>query len=277
MLAAMTFCTGNVFAASADPFSDASALLAAGDLAGAQQAYESMITSGVRDADVYYNLGNVLFRQERLPEAVVAWRRAALLAPRDADVAANLEFARRKFVDAIPPVEPAPVWAPWQAALTADEGQWIGGVLAGIGLLVVANRRRFGAAPAAGIGAFTTVVGLVLGAGGAAESTLSPAAVVLPREATVRSDLGAGVDLFVLHAGAEVVTGGSVGEFVLVALPDGRKGWLPAASIGLVDLEAPMPSTPLVGAQPQGSQAGSLPTPVVVPPPVLLPSAVPPG
>jgi tetratricopeptide (TPR) repeat protein len=230
-----------VFAASVEPLREA---LAASNLPAAETEIRALLADGNHHADLYYNLGNIWYRQGHHPEALLAWRRAALLAPRDADIAANIDFVRRDVIDEIPPAEPVPVWAPWQSALTADEGQWVGATLAGMGLLVVAFRRRFGAAPAAGVGGLAAIVGLLIGAGGVAESALPPAAVVLAPTLTARSDLGAGVDLFALHAGAELLTAEQAGNYVLVVLPDGRKGWVDASGLGLVALDASLPTLP---------------------------------
>ncbi|MBM4367331.1 MAG: hypothetical protein FJ102_14055, partial [Deltaproteobacteria bacterium] len=54
-------------------------------------------------------------------------------------------------------------------------------------------------------------------------------------EVTARSDLGGGVDLFALHAGAEVGVAEVAAGQVLVALPDGRRGWVAEAAVGRVD------------------------------------------
>lgn len=213
---------------------------AAGDLAGAEAAYRQALVAGGVDEDVYFNLGNVLYRQEKVPLAVLAWRRGLALAPRDPDIEANLDFARRGLIDHVDPVEPTPWFAPWQAALTPGEGQWLGAALAGLGLLAIGLRRRLPAAPLVGGGIVATVVGLVIGGAALADAAMPPAAVVLVKEVTARSDLGGGVDLFTLHAGAEVVTADRAAGHLLIALPDGRKGWVDEADVGLVEPGAPL-------------------------------------
>ncbi len=215
--------------------------LAAGRLPDAERGYREALAAGAVDADVYYNLGNVLFREDRPALAILAWRRALALAPRDPDSAANLDFARRGVRDDVVTPDPAPAWAPWQAAVTADEGMWIGGAMVGAGLLLVAARRRATALPLAAAGSGAVVVGTLLAAGGLHESVLPPAAVVLVDEVVAQSDLGGGVALFTLHAGAEVQQVEVAAGQVLVALGDGRKGWVAEAAVGTVDPFAAMP------------------------------------
>jgi len=221
-------------------FAGANEALGRGDLVAAESGYRATLAAGGTGADVWFDLGNVLYRQDRLGEAVLAWRNAQARAPRDPDVEANLDFARRKARDALDPAAPRPAFAPWQAALTPDEGMWLGGALAGLGLLLLAVRalglsERWPFVPWVGLGIGATLAGAVAGAGGIAAAGLPPVAVVLVEEVTATSDLGGGVDLFTLHEAAELVAVEQVGEKVQVLLADGRRGWLPAGSVGLVD------------------------------------------
>jgi tetratricopeptide (TPR) repeat protein len=238
----MLLLTRLAFAAGQAEFDAGNTAYAAGDLAGAEAKYREALTAGAIDADAYFNLGNVLWRQDKVAPAILAWRTAEALSPRDPDVGANLDFARRKVKDPMEPVRPVPVWAPWQNALTPDEGQWVGGALAGLGLIAIALRGRLPHAPIAAIGALLTALGLLFGAGALVQARMPVAAVVLAAQTTARSDLGGGVDLFTLHAGAEVRTVQRAGEHVLIALPDERKGWVPRADVGLVDPTKPFPS-----------------------------------
>jgi hypothetical protein len=73
-------------------------LYAAKDYAGAAHAYEQALAAGP-NAAVHFNLGNALFKTGQLGQAVLHYRRAHFLAPRDADIAANLDFARAYRVD----------------------------------------------------------------------------------------------------------------------------------------------------------------------------------
>ncbi|MSP55292.1 MAG: hypothetical protein EXR69_06785 [Myxococcales bacterium] len=217
---------------SADGFNSA---LAEGDLAGADVAVQSLIDGGAGTADVYFNLGNLRFRQARIPEAMLAWRCAERLAPRDPDVQANLDVVRRKIPGApagsLRPTVPA--WAPWQAALTPEEGQWVGAWLAGMSLLALAipagRGGRVGPVGVAGL-----VLGALIGAGGIAAGLGLPLAVV-QSTLSATSDLGGGSELFSLPAGAEVRVEAAGGNELRVALADGRRGWVSATSVAVVD------------------------------------------
>lgn len=229
------------FASAESDFSAANDALARGDLPAAEAGYRAVLDAGVTDGDVYYNLGNVYFRQDRIPAAILAWRTAATRMPRDPDVQANLDFARRKVRDRLDVSIPHPWFAPWQVALTSGEAQWLGAGVAGIGLLLIAARRRAPALPLAGVGGAAVALGLLVGGGGLVQARQPVAAVILAPVVTVTSDLGGGVDLFTLHAGAEVLTVEEASGKVLIRLPDNRRGWVEAASVGWVDSERPLP------------------------------------
>ncbi len=50
-------------------------------------------------SDLYYNIGNTLYRQGKIAEAIIAYERALKLDPTNSDARANLEFLNSKIVD----------------------------------------------------------------------------------------------------------------------------------------------------------------------------------
>ena len=60
----------------------------------------------------FYNLGNALYLADRLPEAILAYRRGLDLDPNDADLRANLDYARAR------------VQSPFASAARAEEDLW---------------------------------------------------------------------------------------------------------------------------------------------------------
>ena len=82
-------------------------LYARKDYAGAARAYQQALKAGP-NADVCYNLGNALFKSGGIGPAIVQYRRAYYLHPRDADIGRNLSFARSYRVDKVLTV-PGPI------------------------------------------------------------------------------------------------------------------------------------------------------------------------
>jgi len=67
-----------------------------GKFAEAAAAYEAIRQTGVASPALDFNLGNALFKSSQIGRALVAYRQAEQLTPRDPDVRANLQFARNQ-------------------------------------------------------------------------------------------------------------------------------------------------------------------------------------
>ena len=61
----------------------------------AAQIYQQMVDHGFEDSRLFHQLGNAYFKQGDTGRAVLNYRRAEQLAPRDADIEANLQLARQ--------------------------------------------------------------------------------------------------------------------------------------------------------------------------------------
>ncbi len=79
----------------ASAFDNANEKFKSGDFAGAATAYEKILTADGPDAAVYYNLGNSYQQLKQYGPAILAYERARLLTPRDPDLLANLDLARK--------------------------------------------------------------------------------------------------------------------------------------------------------------------------------------
>jgi tetratricopeptide (TPR) repeat protein len=77
----------------------------AGNFDSAAILYSQIIESGTHDAKVYYNLGNIRFRQKKLGEAILNFEKARWLDASDNDIIANIEYTRSLTKDKIVPAE----------------------------------------------------------------------------------------------------------------------------------------------------------------------------
>ena len=75
-------------------FREANIAYRASDYAKAASIYESLISRGKNAGVIYYNLGNAYFKQGQIGQAILQYERAKKMAPRDRDIAANLNFLR---------------------------------------------------------------------------------------------------------------------------------------------------------------------------------------
>jgi hypothetical protein len=233
-----------------DAFQEGLTALRNGDASTAVQSLSLSVEQGAKHPSVYHALGNGLYRLDQLGEAAAAWRRGLSLAPRNGDIAANLDHVRKQFQDRLePPMAHRGAFF-WQSELAPLET----GIVASVALsfacwiVLLARLRRLRGSPdlsssarwTAGVAA---AVGLLLAVSTADGINSRQGAVVVADEVDVRSALGpAGVSLFVLHEGAEVLVIDKTQTHQLIVLADGRKGWVSVTSLLSTD---PAKSFPL--------------------------------
>lgn len=81
-------------------FTAANQYLEKGELKGAADIYRSLIAQGFESAELYYNLGNLHYRNGERGKAVLWYERALRLSPRDTDIQFNLSLARAHIKEA---------------------------------------------------------------------------------------------------------------------------------------------------------------------------------
>lgn len=72
----------------------ANAFYDSGEYDTARELYESLIDGGIQDSAIYINLGNTHVQQQALAEALLNYRRAQTIAPRDPQLNASLARIR---------------------------------------------------------------------------------------------------------------------------------------------------------------------------------------
>lgn len=201
----------------------------------AAQRYQAIIDATVADGAVYYNLGNAYFKSGDLGGAILNYRRAQRLLPRDPDVSANLQLARAQTRDRLERDGNGLagfvnyVLVGWS---TTDEVALVALVfwLLLCGCVVVAIRWQRQRRYLRWI-MLVLSVGLVLSVlslGIRLVDAQQPHAVVVASSIEVRS--GPGTDYlieFSLHTGAEVRVLERRSAWVRIALPGNLQGWVP--------------------------------------------------
>jgi len=222
--------TAKVFAADvAADFSAANELYAKGKFADAATACEKILQAGATSPALLFNAANAEFKAGHLGKAIAAYRRAELLAPRDAELRANLAFVRNQ-------VQGATLresrWQNWAGALTLNEGAVLTAVFfwLSLGLLVARQLRpalvpRLKAATRFFI-VLTLFSGTVLGVQ-VANHFLSATAVVVDDNATARSGpFDDAQSAFTARDGAELSVVDLRDGWVQVTNGAGKSGWL---------------------------------------------------
>jgi tetratricopeptide (TPR) repeat protein len=75
---------------------DANEAFAAGKYHDSTQDYQAVLAANGYSAPVLFDLGNSLFREGDIGQAILAYKRAQWLAPGDPDIAANLQLAQKQ-------------------------------------------------------------------------------------------------------------------------------------------------------------------------------------
>ena len=222
--------TGSALAAdTSTEFNAANKLYAEGKFAEAATTYGKILQSGAVSPALYFNYGNAEFKSGNFGRAIAAYRQAAQLTPRDAEVRANLEFARNQVQG---PMLGESRWKNWLGMLTLNE--WTGLAVVALWLtfaLLAATQIR--PALKTALGGFTR--------GAVAVAILSCAclgvnaiihfskqtAVVVAQDATARSGpFDEAQSAFTAHDGAELAVLDRKNGWLQVTDGSGRIGWL---------------------------------------------------
>lgn len=208
----------------------------------AAQLYRDIREAGWRSSALYYNLGNACFKQGDLGRAVLNYRRAENLSPRDPEIRKNLQYARENLRDDIPS-RPAgvlnrlqaliihqfspPVWAKISSALYFILGLWI------VLVLLLPSWRRAAGPVIRWMGAvflFSLLISLL-----AFSYYRVPRAIILKPEVSVHyGPQATDAVAFDLHEGTEIKVIRRQEEWVQISLPDGKSGWLPSSSLEII-------------------------------------------
>ncbi len=226
-------------------FAEANGAYQKGDYGAAELLYRKLLDATVDSGAVYYNLGNICFKQRRLGEAIYYWEKARRKMPGDRDVRENLELANLMIIDRIE-VQPAPFPVRMAARFTNLLGiaqeSWLvlllfttANLLFGFYLLARNWRHAFRALVGMlGALALLLVFGASLG-WKIYHGAQNREGVVVEAKADVRSGPGNdNVTVFTVHEGILVQVRGAAGDWFQVSLPNGWSGWVQARALRIL-------------------------------------------
>jgi hypothetical protein len=209
-----------------------------GDYETAAREYERLLAAGFDSGAVEHNLGNAYFKRGEYGRAILAYERARVLLPRDADVAANLAYAREsaKVPREQPPLWQRVVFAPALSLATRELAILCAVVWwAACGWLALRMLGRGGEGMAAAGGA--AVIGLVVVAASLVFRIRvveggSAAVVVAKKESVARFEPSAtGKEYFRAPEGSVLTIRSARPDWLQVARADGVRGWMRADEI----------------------------------------------
>ena len=227
----------------ASTYNEANALYRQGEFRKAAGRYEEVVSRGVRNGYVFFNLGNAYFKAGETGRAILAYERALRLMPDDEDVLANLRFVNAVKEDKSPDEDlnlATRILSSGYRLLSADVLAVSGSVClflmaaAALIRLLSASRRSLwiGLLVLAGTGFCGS--GTLLTYRVYTESSVSEAIVIADE---VRGRSGPGDDyllVFTIHEGTKVTIERTEDRWYLVRLPNGIGGWLPGTAMEII-------------------------------------------
>lgn len=241
---------GAVFALETEPHGDITSLFAEANRAYrearydiAADWYEQIISAGCATADLYYNAGNAHYKAGALGKAIVNYRRALLLAPRDEDLQANLSVALEQTIDKIECQGTLTMLSGlcfWYHMMTETELCALFLVFHFLFWFLLAFRMK---RPGDIVTVcaylclfFTLVFGISFGVKAYTART-APEGVITSREVMVRAGTSlSDTVLFKLHEGTSFSWKEETEGWVKIELCDGKKGWIQKETAAKVSL-----------------------------------------
>jgi tetratricopeptide (TPR) repeat protein len=234
------FCSANPLRADVvSDFDQAGKFYEQGKYAEAVNLYDHLLHAGKVSEALYFNRGNAFLKMGQLGKAIASYRQAEQLAPRDAELRANLQFARTQARGG----SPARVnyWRRWLEIMTLNE--WTVLTAAALWLLFVLlalTQWRPELKPSLKSLLATVALALIFFgvclAGSLNQNYFTRSAIVVTGEAEVRNGpLDESQSAYKVRDGVELGILDTKDGWFRVVDPAGRSGWLRQEQVLVLD------------------------------------------
>ena len=214
------------------------------DYSSAISLYEKLLGQNLRNGLIYYNLGNCYYRTGEIGKAILSYRRSELYNPRDEDLKANLNYARKNTRDKINTGNPKILESIffWYYNLNCKELFILFLILNGLFWSLAAFRLFKPSALLRTIVLVLLFTAILTGISAASKVYALKSlrsGVLISKEISVRS--GNGINnpaIFKLHEGAEFKILDNSDGWLKIKLPHNSsemKGWVEKKFVGIVD------------------------------------------
>ncbi len=211
----------------------------------ARLTYQKVLAKGYHSAELYYNLGNVFYKQNEIPSAILYYEKALKLDPSNDNVLFNLKLANTRIQDKI---EALPLlffirwyiglynmysvdnWAKISLVLFSIFALFILFYFLGKRILIRKTGFYFGL-----IFLFLSAASMFLTYKKHTSQIEQAQAIVFSPSVTVKSSPNPnGVDLFVIHEGTKIHIIDKVGLWCEIKIANGSIGWIEISTIQLI-------------------------------------------
>lgn len=207
-----------------------------GDYVSALSFYQTADSNATGDV-INYNLANVYFKLNKLPQSILHYERALKFDPSNPDALHNLKLANSKIVDRIKILPNSKLeiwWMEFKYGIGPDGWAVISILLACISVVLLIcyflpisrNLRRFGFFVGI-IFIVLTVISITLAQNSKQYRETSNTAIVFTDKVDVKSEpRDQATNVFALHAGTKVKLLDSDEEWYEVKIASGNQGWI---------------------------------------------------
>jgi tetratricopeptide (TPR) repeat protein len=201
--------------------------------------FEQVAASKPHNAELYYNLGNVYYRMNRIAQAVLNYERALRINPSFTQAQDNLAITHARINNHTLPAEDI-FFIAWWKSITDHTNATMWAVVGlfffilSIFFLWVKKYTTLGSSlpfQLPGILAFVCVITLIFCYKSSRNFTNYNGAIVMENDAPLMNELQKGKPIALIPEGTSVKILKQNGNWIEVSLPDSRSGWLLASQI----------------------------------------------
>ncbi|NEV92811.1 tetratricopeptide repeat protein [Psychroflexus sp. YR1-1] len=225
------------FSQAEETFEKANSAYADDQFEEAIQLYNSILKEGLVSSEVYFNLGNAYFKQNKLANAIYHYEKALQYDPADPEIKENLEIARTQTVDKVaegPESQFSAFMYTVTHTLKLNTWAWVSlvfSILFGVWMVFYfrsanakGKRKNFSLAL---IFLAFALGSLLLGRFQSQLQNERSYAIIFENQLPVYGEPNPRSDVnFELNAGTKVKLGSSFRDYTEIELSDGSKGWV---------------------------------------------------
>jgi tetratricopeptide (TPR) repeat protein len=229
-------------AALQDSLAKGNQLYTSGKYAEAAKTYEAIAAKGFDSFELYYNLGNALYKSNSITFAILNYERALKLSPNNEDARFNLEMAKKQVVDNID-LLPEPGFLRWWHELIKSRpaDSWANHTLVSFFLFLLffalflfatTIRNKQLTFWLAVVALAYSLLTFSFGSSQRNNFVNHNSGVITERSVRMKgSPSETGTELFILHEGLSVQITDKLGDWIEIRLADGNKGWVKESAL----------------------------------------------
>ncbi len=209
-----------------------------GEYEKAISEYEKILANGYESGPVYYNIADAYFKSGKLGKAILNYKRAKRIMPRDADLAANYKFAMANVQAKIEPKRGVWAWRPIRIYATSFTINEL--TLLASGMYVAIMVLIFIAAVRPGRNGYLKMAIILVSVCFAINTAIlwgkvnwvrSGAVVTASRAEALFGPFDSATKFFTLHEGVSVSILKSKDDWYKVRRADGKVGWIQKTTV----------------------------------------------